>query len=148
MFSAVCGASLYAPGSFCVSGGSVPVFGGSCVCVVGGWVCVGGDGVCVCVVLIESCRICVQCVFWRLSLCPWCVFGEWSSSGVRDAAFCAQTENYAAPSGFHRFFLSKSSWLVIWVGWCMAGGEQCASTSELWSVWEVMSQCGVIWLFW
>ena len=23
----------------------------------------------------------------------------------------------------------------------MAGGEQCASTSELWSVWEVMSQC-------
>ena len=23
----------------------------------------------------------------------------------------------------------------------MAGGEQCASASELWSVWEVMSQC-------
>ena len=23
----------------------------------------------------------------------------------------------------------------------MAGGEQCASTSELWSVWEVMRQC-------
>ena len=42
---------------------------------------------------------------------------------------------------FTVFFLSKSSWLVIWVGWCMAGGEQCASTSELWSVWEVMSQC-------
>ena len=23
----------------------------------------------------------------------------------------------------------------------MAGGEQCASTSEVWGVWEVMSQC-------
>ena len=43
--------------------------------------------------------------------------------------------------GFTAFFLSKPSWLVIWVGWCMAGGEQCASTSELWSVWDVMSQC-------
>ena len=41
----------------------------------------------------------------------------------------------------HDLLLSKSSWLVIWVGWCMAGGAQCASTIELWSVWEVMSQC-------
>ena len=43
----------------------MPVFGGSCVCVMGGWVGVGGDGVggCVCVVLIESCRSCAQCVF-------------------------------------------------------------------------------------
>ena len=54
-----------------MSGGSVPVFGGSCVCVMGGWVGVGGDGVggCVCVVLVESCRICVQSDFGRLSLC-------------------------------------------------------------------------------
>ena len=29
--------------------------------------------------------------------------GEGCSSGVRDAAFCAQTENYAAPNGFRRF---------------------------------------------
>ena len=31
------------------------------------------------------------------------------------------------------FFFSKSSWLVVWVCWRMAGGEQCASTNELWS---------------
>ena len=49
---------------------------------------------------------------------------------------------------FQSFPFSKLSWLVIWVCGCMAGGEQCASTSELWSVWEVMSQCGVFWLFW
>ena len=57
----------------CESGGSVPVFGGSCVCVMGVWVGVGGDGVggCVSVVLLESCRICVQCDVWRLSLCGW-----------------------------------------------------------------------------
>ena len=36
------------------------------MCVMGGWVGVGGDGVgvCACVVMIESCRICVQCVFF------------------------------------------------------------------------------------
>ena len=35
---------------------------------------------------------------------------------------------------------SKPSWLVVCETGCMAGGAQCASTSVLWSVWEVVSQ--------
>ena len=49
---------------------------------------------------------------------------------------------------FHDFLRTKSGWQVIWVGWCMAGGEQCASTSELWSVCEVMSQWVGLGHFW
>ena len=39
-----------------------------------------------------------------------------------------------------RCLLSKPSWLVVCETWCMAGGELCASTSVLWSVWGVVSQ--------
>ena len=39
-----------------------------------------------------------------------------------------------------RCLLSKPSWLVVCEGWCMAGGDQCASTSVLWSAREVESQ--------
>ena len=38
-------------------------------------------------------------------------------------------------------FLFRSRLLVVCVAWCMAAGEQCASTSEWWSLWGVMSQC-------
>ena len=40
-----------------------------------------------------------------------------------------------------RFFLNSSRLLVVCVAWCMAAGEQCASTSEQWSLRGVMSQC-------
>ena len=42
---------------------------------------------------------------------------------------------------FADLFLSNSSWVVVWAGWRMAGGEQCASASELGGVWEALSQC-------
>ena len=88
-------------------------------------------------------------VIWGASLyAPASLFGEWSSSGGPGPAFCAQKVNIVAHCEFPAFVLPKLGWWVIWVCGCMAGGEQCASTSELWSVWEVMSQCGVIWLFW
>ena len=62
--------------------------------------------------------------------------------------YCAFKEEMLFPlATFQQVPLSKLSWLVAWVCGCMAGGEQCASTSEMWSVWEVMSQCGVLWLF-
>ena len=49
---------------------------------------------------------------------------------------------------FHVFFCPEGVVPQNQAGWrcgralAMAGGEQCASTSEVWSVWEVMSQCG------
>ena len=72
---------------------------------------------------------------------PASLFGEWSSSGGPGPAFCAQKVNIVAHCEFPAFVLPKLGWWVIWVCGCMAGGEQCASTSELWSVWEVMAQC-------
>ena len=42
---------------------------------------------------------------------------------------------------FHLLFLSTPSWVAWCVCWCMAGGDQCASTRALWSGWEVMCQC-------
>ena len=115
------------------------------MCVMGGWVGAGGDGVggCVCVVLIESCRICVQCDWWRPSLCTLVVFflvsGAARESGMQH---CVLNQAFMLPlANAHDLFSHKPGWQAIRVGGCMAGGEQCASTSELWSVWEVMSQC-------
>ena len=101
-------------------------------------------------VLIDSGRICVQCDWWRPSLCTLVVFflvsGAALESGMQH--FVLKQKIMLHLVDFTVFFLSKSSWLVVWVGWCMAGGEQCASTSELWSVWEVMSQCVGFGHFW
>ena len=67
---------------------------------------------------------------------------------VGGAALEVQMQHFVLQNGkccfhceFPEFFpFSKLSWLVIWVCGCMAGGEQCASTSVLWSVWELVSQ--------
>ena len=74
---------------------------------------------------------------------------------VGGAALEVQMQHFVLQNGkccshceFPEASLSKLSWWVAWVCGCMAGGEQCASTSELWSVCEVMSQCGVFWLCW
>ena len=87
---------------------------------------------------------------WAASLyAPASLFGGWSSSGSTDAAFRAFLRgNVVSIVHSQQAPLSKLSWLVDWVCGCMAAGEQCASTCEVWTVWEAMSQCGVSWLLW
>ena len=97
----------------------MPVFGGSCVCVMCGWVGVGGDGVggCVCVVLIESCRICVQCVFGASLYAPGgcLVSGAALEPGMQHFVLTQKIMLHLV--GFTVFFSpNQAGWWFGWVG--------------------------------